>query len=77
MVLLIDKKYVTDLAKNPVVHGRSANNRSKVSLYHRASKVVHLPTEIQLANVFTKVVKIDKFVKLRSMIGVVTLENLN
>jgi hypothetical protein len=40
-------------------------------------KVKHCPTEEYITNIFAKVVKINRFVKLRSMIGMMKLENLN
>jgi len=38
-------------------------------------QVVHCSTEEPLVDAFTKAAKIDRFVKLRSMIGVVTSKN--
>lgn len=40
-------------------------------------KVIHCPKEEQPADFLTKVVKVDRFVKLRSMIKMVKFDNLN
>ena len=70
IALLINNKSTIDLAKNPVVHGRRKYiearfyfNRKQVN--KEMLKVIHCPTAEQLANLFTKAVKIDRFFKLR------------
>jgi len=37
-------------------------------------KIVHYSTELQLEDLFTKPLKVDKFIKLRSMVGMVKVE---
>jgi hypothetical protein len=70
------------LAKNPVLHGRNKHIKARFhfireNVNEKRLKVKHCPTEEYITNIFAKVVKINRFVKLRSMIGMMKLENLN
>jgi hypothetical protein len=49
--------------------------REKVN--KEALKVIHCSTEMQLVEMFTNAVKIERFNKLRGLIGQVKLENFN
>lgn len=79
IALFIDNKLTINLSKNPVLHGRSKHIEAKFhflreQLTKGALKVVHCSTDLQLANMFTKAMKIVRFNKLRSLIGMVELE---
>jgi len=79
IALFIDNKSTINLAKKPVLHGRSKHIEAKFhflweQVNKEALKIVHCSTELQLADLFTKPLKIDRFVKLRSMIGMVKVE---
>ena len=73
---MIDNKSVINLAKNPVLHGRSKDIETK---YHflrnevqsRILEVVHCSIQKQLTDVLTKAIKTDQFLRLRDEIGVV------
>lgn len=80
--LMVDNKSAISLAKNPVAHGRSKHIETKFHfLRDQVSKgkieLHHFRTEDQLADPLTKPLKIDRFQKLRELMGVLSLENLN
>ena len=76
--LLVDSKSTIDLAKNSVSHGRSKHIETKFHFLRyqvtkRKIKLVLYKTKIQLANIFTKALKIDKFKELRMMMNILEL----
>lgn len=80
--LFVDNKSSINLAKNPIAHGRSKHIETKFHfLRDQVNKgkleMVYCSTDVQAADVLTKPMKTDRFKVLRSMLGVVTLENLN
>jgi hypothetical protein len=73
---MIDNKSAINLAKNPMLHGRSKHIETKYhflrSQVHKGMlEVVHSSTQKQLADVLTKAIKTDQFLRLRDEIGVV------
>jgi hypothetical protein len=77
--LLIDNRYVINLAKNPVAHGRSKHIETRFhfireQVVNGKIEVVHCPTQNQLADGLTKVVKLDRFEVLRDKLGIVSVE---
>lgn len=77
--LLIDNKSAISLARNPVLHGRSKHIEAKFHFLREqvnkgALQIVHCSTELQLADIFTKALKFDRFIKLRSLIGMKEVE---
>lgn len=77
--LLIDNKSAISLARNPVLHGRSKHIEAKFHFLREqvnkgALQIVHCSTELQLADIFTKALKVDRFIKLRSLIGMKEVE---
>ena len=75
--LMIDNKSAIDLAKNPVLHGRSKHIETKYHfLRNQVQKgvleVLHCSTQKQLADVLTKAIKTNQFLHLRDEIGVVS-----
>nr|KYP66838.1 Retrovirus-related Pol polyprotein from transposon TNT 1-94 [Cajanus cajan] len=76
--LLVDSKSAIDLAKNPVSHGRSKHIDTKYHfLRDQVSKgrikLKHCRTEVQLADIMTKSLKIERFRELRESLGVFCL----
>jgi hypothetical protein len=74
--LMIDNKSAINLAKNPMLHGRSKHIETKYhflrSQVHKGMlEVVHCSTQKQLTDVLTKAIKTDQFLRLRDEIGVV------
>ena len=78
--LLIDNKSTINLAKNPISHGRSKHIEAKFHFLREKVnsgliKVVHCPTNLQIVDVLTKTIKVDRFELLRKELGVI--EGLN
>ncbi|KAK2973953.1 hypothetical protein RJ640_027582 [Escallonia rubra] len=73
--ILVDKKSALDLAKNPVFHERSKHIDAK---YHfirecvstKEVKLEYVKSQDQVADIFTKPLKIDVFHKLQMSLGV-------
>lgn len=79
--LLVDNKSAKDLAKNPVSHGRSKHIETKFHYLRQQVeagkiKLVYCKTDLQLADVLTKALKIEKFKEMRKLIGVTSLADL-
>lgn len=73
--LLVDNRSAIDLSKNPVAHGRSKHIETKYHfLRDQVSKgkikIKYCKTELQLADIFTKPLRAERFKALREMIGV-------
>ena len=63
------------LAKNPVMHGRSKHINVRFHFLRDLAKdgtieLVHCNTQDHVADVMTKPLKLDAFVKLRNLLGV-------
>ncbi|CAL1382198.1 unnamed protein product [Linum trigynum] len=75
--IFVDNKSALALAKNPVFHDRSKHIDTR---YHFLRECVvqkevalkYVKTEDQIADIFTKPLKQDVFVKLRTLLGVTT-----
>jgi len=79
IALFIDNKSAISLAINPVLHGRSKHIEAKFHFLREkvnkgALQIVHCSTELQLADIFTKPLKVERFIKLRSLIGMKEVE---
>jgi KUP system potassium uptake protein len=82
VVLKLDNKSTINLAKNPISHGKSKHietrfhflrdqvNKGKLSLEY-------CPTNNQQADILTKAVKKDQFLKLRREMRVVCFDSLS
>ena len=80
--MMVDNVSAINLAKNPISHGRSKHIDVRYHfLREQVNKgvleMVYCPTEVQLADAFTKALKTDRFEMLRQKIGVVSLKYLN
>ena len=74
---MIDNKSAINLAKNPVLHGRSKYIETKYhflrdQVQNGVLEVVHYSTQKQLADVLTKAIKTDQFLRLRDRVSVVS-----
>ena len=74
--LLVDNKSAIDLAKHPASHGRSKHIETKFhflreQVNNEKLKIEHCRTEVQLADILTKALKLERFRCLRDSIGVV------
>jgi len=74
--LKIDNRSTINLAKNPKSHGKSKNIETRFHLIKeqvtkRMIEVEYCPIEAQLADGFTKALKIDKFTCLRDKLGLI------
>jgi hypothetical protein len=79
IALFIDNKSAISLARNPVLHGRGKHIEAKFYFLREqvnkgALQIFHCSTKLQLADIFTKSLKVDKFIKLRSLIGMKEME---
>jgi len=79
IALFIDNKSSISLARNPALHGRSKHIEAKFHFMREqvnkgALQIVHCSTELQLADIFTKVLKVDRFIKLISLVGMKEVE---
>jgi len=66
IILQLDNKSAINLAKNPVLHGRSKHIEARFhflreQVNHGKLEVKHCPSESQLADILTKGLKIDRF----------------
>jgi hypothetical protein len=79
--LKIDNTLAINLAKNLVCHGKSIFKLGFTSLWTKSTKgnwfwsIVLL--KIKQADVFTKVVQRDQFLKLKREMGIVCFDSLN
>ena len=82
MVLLVDNKSPINLAKNPIAHGRSKHIETRFHFLRDQVNKGKLRLEFcrnddQMAYVFTKPVKKERFEELRFKLGVRSLESMN
>jgi len=81
LTLKIDNKSGISLAKNPISHGRSKHIETRFhfireQLTNGMIKLHYCPTELQLADGFTKAVKLDRFEFLRKNLGVFDMQQI-
>ncbi|KAF2285863.1 hypothetical protein GH714_008480 [Hevea brasiliensis] len=75
-----DSNSVIKLSKNPILYGRSKHIDVKFHFLRDLTKdgvidIVYCRSEEQVADLFTKPLKMASFVKLRKLLGVCTLED--
>lgn len=76
LLLLIDNKSAINLVKNLVSYGRSKHIETRLhylreEVNNGMLRVQHCPTEEQLADICTKPVKIDRYIMLKELLGVI------
>ena len=79
IALFIDNKSAISLSRNQILHGRSKHIEAKFHFLREqvnksALQTVHCSIELHLADIFTKALKVDRFIKLRSLIGMKEVE---
>ena len=76
-----DNSSTIKLSKNPVMHGRSKHIDVHFHFLRDLTKgvveLVHCGTQDQIANVLIKPLKLDLFLKLRELMGVCEVPNVN
>jgi hypothetical protein len=82
VTIKVDNVSAINLAKNPISHGRSKHIELR---YHYLRdqvtkgllKLEHCRSEIQIADILTKSVQVEVFKRLRDMMGVIALDEMN
>ena len=79
LVLKTDNKSTINLVKNPFLLGRSKHIDARFHLLREKVNggelaVRHCSSEAQLTEIFTKGVKIDRFLNLRKKLGIVQID---
>jgi len=77
-----DNSSTIELSKNPILHGRSKHIDIRFHFLRELTKdgvvkMVHCNTQEQIADIMTKPLKLDMFIKLRSLMGVCTFPGVN
>lgn len=80
--IFCDNSSTIELSKNPVLHGRSKHIDVRFHFLRELTKdgvvkLVHCHTQEQIADIMTKPLKLDVFVKLRSLMGVCSFPGVN
>jgi peroxiredoxin family protein len=80
--LMADNKSAINLAKYPIAHGRSKHIETKFHFLRDQVnkgriKISYCKTEMQVADVLRKPLKIEKFKDMRKMLNVFSSESLN
>ena len=80
--LLIDNKSAINLAKNPVSHGRSKHIETRFHFLREQVnngklEMTYCSTETQLADILTKAIRPDRFVKLIIELVVISCDDLD
>jgi hypothetical protein len=81
LTLMLDNKSAISLTKNPISHGRSKHIDTKFHFIREQVtsemiQVQYCPTEVQLADGFTKAVKIDRFEFLRKQLVMICFKTI-
>ncbi|GAU32405.1 hypothetical protein TSUD_220940 [Trifolium subterraneum] len=81
-ILKVDNMSAIDLAKNPIAHGRSKHIEMRFHYLREQVgngklKLEHCKTDLQVADVLTKAVTVETFIRLRNLMCVKSLENMN
>ncbi|GAU15418.1 hypothetical protein TSUD_44550 [Trifolium subterraneum] len=82
VILKVDNMSAINLAKNPIAHGRSKHielrfHYLREQVGNGKLKLEHCRTDLQVADVLTKAVTVETFVRLRNLMCVKSLENMN
>ncbi|KAJ8766885.1 hypothetical protein K2173_009229 [Erythroxylum novogranatense] len=81
-IIQCDNSSTIKLSKNPVMHGRSKHIDVRFHFLRELTKagsveLVHCATQEQVADVMTKPLKLDVFLKLRKLLGVCSMSEIN
>ncbi|MCI33107.1 cationic amino acid transporter 1-like, partial [Trifolium medium] len=82
VIIKVDNMSAINLAKNPIAHGRSKHIEMRFHyLREQVSsgkfKLEHCRTNLQVADVLTKAVTVETFVRLRNLMYIKSLKNMN
>lgn len=77
-----DNSSAIKLSKNPVLHGRSKHIDIRVHFLRDLTKegaveLIHCNSEDQIADIMTKPLKLEVFEKLRGLLGMCTMPDIN
>lgn len=80
IVIRCDNSSTIQLSKNPVFHGRSKHIEVRFHYLRDQTregrvKLIHCGTQDQVADIMTKPLKLDTFIRLRKMLGVLEVPN--
>ena len=80
--MYVDSKSTISLAMNPIVHGRSKHIETRFHfLREKVSKkqldLKYCSTEMQLANILIKGLKVNKFIVLKDKLGLSSIKIMN
>ncbi|XP_055823261.1 uncharacterized protein LOC129891801 [Solanum dulcamara] len=80
--IFCDNNSAIQLSKNPVLHGRSKHIDVKFYFLRDLSnnetiELIYYRSEDQIADIFTKALKMESFMKLRRLLGVFTIKDVN
>ena len=75
MEIFVDNKSAIALAKNPVFHGRSKHIDTRFHyirdcITKKEVELKYIKSQDQAADIFTKPLKLQTFIKMRSLLGV-------
>ena len=81
-IIHCDSSSAIKLSKNPVMHGRSKHIDVRFHFLRELTKggtveLIHCSTQDQLADIMTKPLKLDVFLKLRTLLGVCSEQDIN
>lgn len=82
IIVRCDNSSAIKLSKNPVMHGRSKHIDVRFHFLRELTKegtvkLVHCVSQEQLADLMTKPLKMDAFLKLRELLGVCSKSDIN
>lgn len=82
IIVMCDNSSAIKLSKNPVMHGRSKHIDVRFHFLRNLTKegsieLVHCGSQDQVADVMTKPLKIEAFQKLRKLLGVCEISDIN
>jgi hypothetical protein len=77
--LLVDNQSAIALAKNPIFHARSKHIAVRHHWIHKkikkgTLKLDYIPTVDQIADIYTKPLASEKFVKFRKALGLISVD---
>ena len=81
MTIMCDNNSTIKLSKNPVMHGRSKHIDVRFHFLRDLTKegkiaLIHCGSKDQIADIMTKPLKIEEFIKLRKLMGVCEIANM-
>ncbi|PNY07765.1 putative copia-type polyprotein [Trifolium pratense] len=82
LMLFCDNSSTIKLSKNPVLHGRSKHIDVRFHFLRDLTKeevvkLCYCRSDEQIADIFTKPLKVDSFMKLRALLGMCSIEEIN